>query len=133
MYDDSDTRRDVVESHLALVDAQFVRSGAEVIELFESEPGNPVADMVMLDLNIADGSGIDVLRYLRSSDAGKHVPVIVLSCSQRDEDATACIEEGANAFISKPARFPDLRRAILNTVDFWACTRAPERATAGQH
>ncbi|MBL8033724.1 MAG: response regulator transcription factor [Leptospiraceae bacterium] len=75
-------------------------------------------DLVMLDLNLPDGYGLEVLKKIREfSD----VPVIVLSVKDQEADKIALLEAGADDYITKPFGMGELLariRAILrrNTV-----------------
>jgi two-component system, OmpR family, KDP operon response regulator KdpE len=56
-------------------------------------------DMVILDLGLPDEDGLSVLKQLRE---WSHVPVIVLSVRDRDEDKIALLDAGADDYLSKP-------------------------------
>jgi len=74
-------------------------------------------DVVMIDLGLPDGSGVDLIRELHK--AGKHAPGIVAVSD--DEGGSACagaMEEGANCFMAKPlvdiSSFQQAIRRIIN-------------------
>ena len=58
-------------------------------------------DVVLLDLMLPGGSGLDVLRAVRRRP-GRRIPVIVVSAWTTPEYRTAADETGADAFLSKP-------------------------------
>jgi two-component system, OmpR family, response regulator len=58
-------------------------------------------DLVLLDLQLPDGSGIDALRELRAGREFDHVPAVILSGVTSAAAAEEAFEEGANAFITK--------------------------------
>jgi DNA-binding response OmpR family regulator len=60
-------------------------------------------DLVLLDLMLPDGHGLDLLRWLRD-DMGSAVPVVVLTAFRQEEKALRAFELGAADFISKPFR-----------------------------
>jgi DNA-binding response OmpR family regulator len=60
-------------------------------------------DLVLLDLMLPDGHGLDLLRWLRD-DVGSAVPVVVLTAFRQEEKALRAFELGAADFISKPFR-----------------------------
>lgn len=62
-------------------------------------------DLVVLDIRLPDGSGLDVLRSLRQG--GSTVPVIVLTGSG-DQDVVTCLENGADDYMRKPFQFSEL-------------------------
>jgi DNA-binding response OmpR family regulator len=64
-------------------------------------------DLMILDVFLPDGSGFDVLRYLRG-ELGSAVPVLLLT-GQRMEGSQAQAEAaGANGYVTKPFRIHDL-------------------------
>jgi DNA-binding response OmpR family regulator len=59
--------------------------------------------LVLLDLMLPDGHGLDLLRWLRN-DLGSALPVVVLTAFRQEEKALRAFELGAADFISKPFR-----------------------------
>jgi two-component system, OmpR family, phosphate regulon response regulator PhoB len=64
-------------------------------------------DLVLLDLNLPDGSGLDLLRDIRT-DLGTGVPVLVLSGLRQEEVVVRGLELGADDFVTKPFSPPEL-------------------------
>ena len=78
------------------------RDGFEVSEagsLREARPLAPEADLVILDLVLPDGNGLDFLRSLR---ARSDVPVIVLTSRDEETDRVVGLELGADDYVLKP-------------------------------
>ncbi|MEM7203324.1 MAG: response regulator [Planctomycetota bacterium] len=71
-----------------------------------------VPDLVLLDLHLPGGDGLSVLRRLRALDGLGDVPVIALSGMQAETAASAVIEAGADAFLTKPTSDLQLMEAI---------------------
>ena len=67
-------------------------------------------DVVLLDLLLPDGHGLDVLRQIRSSNS--ETPVIVLSARGEVEDKVALLDAGANDYLVKPFAFAELLARI---------------------
>ena len=70
-------------------------------------------DLLLLDLELPDASGLDVLREIRRAErtTGRYdskLPVIVLSGRASDTDRTRGLEVGADDYIGKPFYFPEL-------------------------
>ncbi|MGR3278857.1 response regulator [Acaryochloris marina NIES-2412] len=61
-----------------------------------------IPKLILLDLNMPRMDGREVLQEIRADDALKHLPVIVLTTSQADEDIVSSYRVGVNAFITKP-------------------------------
>ena len=79
--------------------------------LFRSEP--TVADgiaalaeetpaLALLDLNLPDGSGLDVLRAIRADAASRSIPVFILSADATEEATHRALENGADRYLTKP-------------------------------
>ena len=71
-------------------------------------------DLVLLDLNLPDSSGIDTYQSVRQ--AAKDTPIIVLSGEEQEQVASLAISLGAQDFVSKD-RIPDQKR-FADTIDF---------------
>lgn len=75
-------------------------------------------DLVLLDLGLDGGNGLDFLQWLNTRSA--HPPVIVLSQCDEDRFAPPCLAAGARAFVSKSSATEDLQPAI-DTVIHGGC------------
>jgi two-component system, OmpR family, response regulator len=62
-------------------------------------------DLIVLDLGLPGGDGFDVLRAVR--ERGHHVPILVLTGQYEERDAVACLEAGADDYMTKPFRFEE--------------------------
>jgi DNA-binding response OmpR family regulator len=58
-------------------------------------------DAVVLDVNLPDGSGFEILRLLRQ-DLSRDTPVLVLSALKQEENVVRALELGANDYVTKP-------------------------------
>lgn len=56
-------------------------------------------EVILLDLGLPDGDGIDVTRRLRQSTA---TPILVISARSRENDKVAALDAGANDYLTKP-------------------------------
>jgi DNA-binding response OmpR family regulator len=59
-------------------------------------------DLVLLDVMLPGGSGLDVLRELRARDALADTPVVVVTAWTSSADRRAAIDAGADEFLAKP-------------------------------
>lgn len=73
-------------------------SGLDAIEQLAL---GPVA-LIVLDLNMPDMHGLEVLRFLRSHGAYRSVPVVVLTTRGDEASRAATIEAGASMYLTKP-------------------------------
>jgi two-component system, response regulator len=61
--------------------------------------------IILLDLNLPKIDGIEVLRRIKADQRTRHIPVIVLTVSNRDRDIEECRRLGAETYIVKPVNF----------------------------
>jgi two-component system chemotaxis response regulator CheY len=98
----------MVKASLASLPAstEFVEaaSGLEAIERLALG----VVDLIVLDLNMPDMHGLEVLGFVRSHSKFRQVPVIILTTRGDDASRTAALEAGATAYMTKPFAVVDL-------------------------
>lgn len=72
-------------------------------------PGVPAFDLLVLDVNLPDGSGLDLLREVRRSSS---VPVILLTANDMETDIVMGLESGADDYVTKPFSLAVLRARV---------------------
>ena len=84
----------------AVQGAGFVEasSGLEAIERLALAP----VDLIVLDLNMPDMHGLEVLDFLRRHQAYSHIPVIVLTTRGDDQSRADALAAGASLYLTKP-------------------------------
>ena len=90
------------------IEADTVRSA---IEAFEAE----APDAVLLDINLPDGSGLDVLRHVKAK--APMAVVIMITANVLIDDTIAALRGGAYDFIGKPINLEELQVAIRNGIE----------------
>ncbi len=94
-------------------DVDLVNHGEEVLSTFSTQP----PDLVLLDLMLPGIDGLEVCRKLRGISA---VPIIMLTAKSEPEDVVLGLDAGADDYIIKPPRKPELIarvRACLRRVE----------------
>jgi len=76
-------------------------------------------DLVLLDLNLPKKDGKEVLNEIKNDNDLKHIPVIVLTTSQAEEDIIKSYKLQANCYISKPVDFSKFIDVIKHIESFW--------------
>jgi two-component system alkaline phosphatase synthesis response regulator PhoP len=59
-------------------------------------------DLLVLDLNLPDGDGLDLCRGLKKEDATRNLPVFILTARASSDDIVAGLEAGADDYLTKP-------------------------------
>lgn len=106
----------------ASVRLHAVRTRSEALDVLTCDrdtAGVPQPDLVLLDLDLVESSGLDVLERVWDRPATCSIPVVVFTNSDDCADVEAAYEYGANAFVQKPTEFDDLVVFAQRAVDFW--------------
>jgi CheY-like chemotaxis protein len=112
-----DNPRDVKLTLRAFEKAQItnpihvVSDGAEALDFLfatgsyahRGEADHP--KVILLDLNLPGINGLEVLRRIKTDPRTQHIPVIILTVSNRDRDINECRRLGAETYIVKPVGF----------------------------
>jgi CheY-like chemotaxis protein len=103
-----------------------VGDGAAAIEFLnhhkQKYTKTPRPDLILLDLNLPKKSGLEVLAEIKTNEALKRIPVLVLTTSQAEEDILRAYNFYASGYIAKPAGFNQFTRVIQSIEDFWFAT-----------
>jgi two-component system, chemotaxis family, chemotaxis protein CheY len=101
IVDDSATIRKMVRACLRPLDsAEFVEA-CNGLEAIEQIALGPIALMI-LDLNMPDMHGVDVLRFMRKHESSRGVPVVVLTTRSDDSSRETALAAGATQYLTKP-------------------------------
>jgi CheY-like chemotaxis protein len=90
-------------------------------------PGHPA--VVLLDLKLPKVSGLEVLERVKSDDALKMIPVVMLTSSKEDKDLERAYQLGVNAYVVKPVQFSAFVAALKELGLFWAEINEPPPGT----
>jgi two-component system, chemotaxis family, chemotaxis protein CheY len=101
IVDDSPTIRKMVRASLRTLDAFDFVEAASGLQAIEQVALGPVALMI-LDLNMPDLHGVDVLKFLRRHPSSREVPVVVLTTRGDDSSRDAAVAAGATQYMTKP-------------------------------
>jgi len=69
-------------------------------------------DLIVLDINMPEVSGLDFLEYLRRQGEWKKLPVIMLSTEAADVTVDRAMELGADGYVSKPVTIEELEKVM---------------------
>ena len=69
-------------------------------------------DMVILDINMPEVSGLDMLEFLRRRKEWKNLPVIMLSSEAADATVDQAMHLGADGYVMKPVTIDELEKVM---------------------
>lgn len=127
---------DIELTKLALADSQFrcqvtvAENGKEAMAVLRKEgayANAPTPDLMLLDLNMPQMNGREVLKQMKADAALSTVPVVVLTTSDVERDVVATYGLGASGYITKPVDIEDLFQAIHAVEVYWfSVVRRPQ-------
>ena len=92
--------------------------GASAIRILEEEKEFE-PEMILLDINLPGMNGFEILHYVRAKTSYKHIPVIMFTSSDDDNDIRRSYEYGANAYLIKPDILISMKEILADTFNFW--------------
>lgn len=81
--------------------------------------------VVLLDMKMPRLGGLDVLESIRKNPASKHIPVVILTSSDEEQDKLRSYDLGANSYVRKPIDFSEFAEAVSNLGLYWALVNEP--------
>ena len=120
----ADTRL-MIESlreHKAAGSLVVIEDGEEAMAFLRREGEHlcsPRPDLILLDLNLPRKRGMEVLGEVKSEPELRHIPVVVVTSSEAEEDITRAYDLGANAYLAKPIDLDDFLAMVKSLVSFW--------------
>ena len=102
VVEDSSAMRAFVRA--ALEEAEMVREVVEAASGFEALRVLPreAFDLAIVDINMPDVNGLELIRFMRGSEAHKKTPLLVISSESSERDRERGLTLGANAYLAKP-------------------------------
>lgn len=88
---------------------EVANDGQKALDLLLAS-GEPLPELVLLDLRLPKVSGLDLLAELRRQKRTMSLPVLILTSSDDPKDREACMKLGAIAYLIKPIEIRDLQQ-----------------------
>jgi two-component system, response regulator len=113
------------------------RDGPEALDYlfargaFSDRDASDVPQLVLLDLNLPQLGGLDVLRIIREDPRTKLLPVVILTSSKQDKDLIAGYSLGANSYVVKPVDFAQFSEAVRQLGLYWLLVNQPPPRIGG--
>ena len=112
VVDDSAIMRKLIEQILEVLEHEPVhaQNGRDALDQLEA---NPDIELILLDWNMPEMSGIEFLREIKGDASLKHIPVIMLTTEAERRKMIEAIEAGARHYLTKPFQPETLATKIL--------------------
>jgi DNA-binding response OmpR family regulator len=108
-----------------------VRDGAEALDYlfcrgdFAERNPHERPQVILLDLKLPKVDGLEVLRQIRSNDATRLLPVVILTSSREEQDMIKGYSLGANSYVRKPVDFIEFAEAVRELGLYWLVLNEP--------
>jgi CheY-like chemotaxis protein len=107
----------------------FASGGPALTYLFEQRThataSGEAAFLVLLDLNLPDMSGVDILRLVMENERTGRIPVVVLTTTDDKAEIQRCYDLGCNVYITKPVNYENFANAIRQLGLFFLVMQVP--------
>jgi CheY-like chemotaxis protein len=114
--------REAFEEHKVGNRLNVVSDGVDALAYLRKEKpfqGATRPDLILLDLNLPRRDGREVLAEIKNDSVLRHIPVVVLTTSQADEDVLRSYQLHANAYVTKPVDFERFVTVVKQIDDFF--------------
>ncbi|MDB5623836.1 MAG: hypothetical protein JWR39_2399 [Devosia sp.] len=82
--------------------------------------------LILLDLNLPDMTGVDILEKVKNNEHTRRSPVVVLTTTDDQREIQRCYDLGANVYITKPVDYDGFANAIRQLGLFFSVIQVPE-------
>ncbi len=114
--DDVDLFKEIIKEVCPHIKLSVAQDGVDLIRLLDliDEP-----DFIILDINMPRKDGKQCLKEIRSKEKFKHVPILVLTTSDVQEDLDYCLQNGANQYRVKPRTYTAFTELVTGICRGW--------------
>jgi len=111
VVDDDEEMSRAVGLMLELLDCKVttynnVRSAAQTVA------AGRIPDLIVMDLNMPEVSGLDMVEFLRRRPQSQNLPIVMLSSESTESMIDRALELGADSYITKPVTIDELEKAM---------------------
>jgi two-component system chemotaxis response regulator CheY len=113
VVDDQPSMRGLIRSYLRKLGFENIdeaESGMQAAKLLGTKPFN----LVVSDINMESGSGIELLKTMRAHPVLKRVPVIMVTGNSDKETVTSVVQAGVNGYVVKPVSLEALKARVVH-------------------
>jgi CheY-like chemotaxis protein len=131
------------EGHARLIEKNIRRAGisneirhfvdgASGLDFVMNAAEGPVSNgpaLMLLDLNLPDMSGTDILAKIKGEPRLKRMPIVVLTTTDDKVEIQRCYDLGCNVYITKPVEYEAFAQAIRQLGLFLSVIQVPDQET----
>ncbi|HEX7848302.1 MAG TPA: response regulator [Sphingomonas sp.] len=136
MIEDDEGHARLIEKNIRragiLNDITHFTDGTTALEYLYHDKNGPALNgpaLILLDLNLPDMSGTDILSRIKSEDSPlKRTPVVVLTTTDDKVEIQRCYDLGCNVYITKPVNYESFAQAIRQLGLFLSVIQVPDVA-----
>jgi CheY-like chemotaxis protein len=137
MVEDDDGHARLIEKNIrrAGVNNEIIpfRNGSDAVHFLFGEDGTAMKNkcralLILLDLNLPDMTGVDILKRIKANDYLKRSPVVVLTTTDDAVEIQRCYDLGCNVYITKPVEYESFANAIRQLGLFFTVIQVPQTA-----
>jgi CheY-like chemotaxis protein len=128
------------EGHARLIEKNIRRAGisnairhfadgTSALHYLHHDNGGPKLNgpaLILLDLNLPDMNGVDILANIKADERLKRTPVVVLTTTDDKVEIQRCYDLGCNVYITKPVNYESFADAIRQLGLFLSVIQVPE-------
>ena len=134
MIEDDEGHARLIEKNIRragiLNDIAHFTDGTSALHYLFNDANGPALNgpaLVLLDLNLPDMSGTDILARIKGSDGPiKRTPVVVLTTTDDKVEIQRCYDLGCNVYITKPVNYENFAQAIRQLGLFLSVIQVPD-------
>ncbi len=100
----------------------LAKDGVEAMDFLKKKgqfKSVPKPDLIILDLNLPRKDGREVLAEIKTDEELKHIPIVIMTISQAEEDILKSYNLHANCYITKPIDLNQFIKVVKSIEDFW--------------
>ena len=106
-------------------------NGTDALRYLLGEDGTGLVNqgrqlLVLLDLNLPDMTGVDILEKVKGNEHTRRSPVVVLTTTDDQREIQRCYDLGANVYITKPVDYEGFAHAIKQLGMFFSVMQIPQ-------
>ena len=119
---DVELTREALHDSKVHMNLSVVNDGVEALAFLRREEqyaGAPRPDLILLDLNLPKKDGRAVLAEIKQDRTLRHIPVVILTSSQAEQDILRAYDLHANCYVTKPVDFDQFITIVRSIEQFW--------------